>query len=96
VERVDRIAARFSARYGVRHSWSDEQIERALADHGLPWLALLPGEPRGMMTKMAPQFGPLDDLEAHSWLNSRLVVILGPIRGLPPPVEPSIARVRAA
>ena len=47
--RAERLSAEFCARYGVTTAWSDEQIERALADHGLPKLEALPAEPRGII-----------------------------------------------
>lgn len=54
-QRAERLAANWRRRYGVSDdgAWTDEQIERALADHGLPALANLPGEARGMMRSMA-------------------------------------------
>lgn len=52
-ERAERLGEAFRARYGVSDVWSDEQIERALADHDLPGLDRLPPEPRGMMVDLA-------------------------------------------
>lgn len=66
-ERAERAAREFSARYGVTTAWSDEQIERALADHDLPILSALPAEPRGMMAEVAGPVDPSDLVEAHRW-----------------------------
>jgi hypothetical protein len=52
---AERVATGFRRRYGVADdaAWADDQLERALADHDLPPLAVLPGEPTGMMVGMA-------------------------------------------
>jgi hypothetical protein len=51
LERAERLADAFNARYGVDPTigWTDELIDVALADQGFPALASLPGEPRGVM-----------------------------------------------
>jgi hypothetical protein len=39
---IERRTLAFNERYGVTTAWTDEQIERALRDHGLPDLARMP------------------------------------------------------
>lgn len=74
--RAERLAAQFCARYGVTTAWSDEQINRALADHNLPALSMMPAEPRGMMAEQYPQVGPLDAVEAHRWQRTNAMHLL--------------------
>lgn len=76
-EWAEQQAKAFNARYGVRDTWSDEQLERALADHGLPALASLPGEPRGMMAREHPVRGPLGAMAQHRWRRTNASHLLG-------------------
>jgi hypothetical protein len=77
---AERQAAAFRERYGLAETdaWTDEQLGRALADHGYPPLASLPDEPRGMLAGMqSPTDRPGDwqranagHLVAHAMLHA--------------------------
>jgi hypothetical protein len=77
LERAERLAAAFRTRYGVDDdgAWTDPQIDQALADAGLPELATLPGEPRGMMARQFP--GPLSPGEDRAWRRVNAMHLLG-------------------
>lgn len=68
-ERAERLAEEFRAGYGVQDIWTDEQIDRALADAGMPAMTTLPGEPRGMMVEEAGELHEADltDGERRQW-----------------------------
>jgi hypothetical protein len=50
---IERIAEAFIRRYTTDGVWTDEQLDRALADHDMPALALLPDVPCGIMVRIA-------------------------------------------
>ena len=69
LQRQEAMAEAFRTRYGVdpAGAWTDQQIEQALADHGYPVLAALPGEPRGMMRSHADKLTGFTPTEARAW-----------------------------
>lgn len=52
---AEKLADEWRARYGIGPDglWTDDQLDRALADHGFPALASLPPGPRGMMADVS-------------------------------------------
>lgn len=72
---MERMAAEFNARYGADFGWTDEQLDRALADHQMPPLASIPDEPRGMMR--GTRFDPLDLNQRHQWRRGNAAHLLG-------------------
>lgn len=75
VERAERLSRAFNARYGVESVWTDDKLDQALADHGLPSLSSLPAEPRGMMANHFK--GKLLDGEGHIWQRMNASHLLG-------------------
>jgi hypothetical protein len=62
---ADRAAA-FNARYGIKASWSDKKLDRALRDHGLPSLDSMPDHGVGAMAEQRDRVPAyLDDAEAR-------------------------------
>lgn len=43
----ERMAEKFNEKYCIVGRWTDEQLDAALADNGMPTLATLPAEPTG-------------------------------------------------
>jgi hypothetical protein len=74
--RAEQLAAEFNARYGVTTAWTDEQLERALADHGMPALATLPPGPRGIMAGDDVD-DPTDEESRRRWRRSNAAHLLG-------------------
>jgi hypothetical protein len=85
---MERMASRFNARYGVTTSWSDEQIERALSDHGLPRLAAMPDYDDSTAARAArkqnavsivrgPYGSPDSPVERHRWQRVNAMHLLG-------------------
>lgn len=72
---MEQRASKFNARYGANFGWTDEQLERALADHAMPPLTAIPDEPRGMMA--GGRFDPLDLNQRHQWRRANAAHLLG-------------------
>lgn len=68
-------AAEFNASYGADDGWTDEQLERALGDHGMPALGKIPDEPRGMMA--GSPFEPFDLNQRYQWRRTNAAHLLG-------------------
>src|SRR5687767_1208772 len=76
---AERESAKFSARYGIRGAWTDEQLDRALSDHGLPPLAQLPAGPRGLRVRQGRQGvqDPTSAADRHRWRRTNAGHLLG-------------------
>lgn len=59
----------FRRRYGLgpEDAWTDELLDRVLADHGYPQLAALPMRAEGLMRAMSQDPDPTDPVEQHRW-----------------------------
>lgn len=69
---AERKAAELNARYGIKASWSDKKLDRALQDHGLPPLMSLPDTPQGMMRAQATDTAP-----SRAWRRMNAAHLLG-------------------
>lgn len=79
-QRMEQLAEAFNRSYGVKASWSDKQIGRALRDHDLPKLIEMPGYGVGMNAEEhehGPYGGDMDDIERHRWRRTNAMHMLG-------------------
>lgn len=76
---ADELAERFRTRYGLRpeDDWTDAQIDQALADAGMPLMADLPPEPRGMMRELAEKLSGFTPKQAEQWRRTNAMHLLG-------------------
>jgi hypothetical protein len=76
LERIENAALVFRRRYGLADEdpWTDEQLDRALVDHGYPPIDSLPDTPQGPMLRVAP---PGDHGPSRSWQRINAAHLLG-------------------
>lgn len=83
LQQMEDRAAAFNTRYGIKASWPDKQIDRALKDHGLPSLDSMPDHGVGAMGVMPGRYGPYggeDDKTARRrWQRTNAMHRLGHI-----------------
>lgn len=76
-EEAERRAERFNARYGIHGAWTDDQLRKALADHGMPSFETIPDEPRGMMARDPSIRYPSSAAGRHRWRRTNAGHLLG-------------------
>lgn len=85
---MERRARKFSRGYGAGLGWSDDQINRALADHGYPDLRMMPPHDtstaaRQRLATYHPETSPTRSgetaIERHRWQRTNAMHLLGHI-----------------
>lgn len=81
--RIEKKSAEFRARYEVdeERGWTDDQLDRVLADAGFPALSTLPTEPQGVLRRYAEQLrsDPVvpPAVEARRWQRVNAAHLMG-------------------
>lgn len=65
-------ATEFNLRYGATRGWTDQKLDQALRENGMPPLAKLPDTPQGMMLEQA-----VDTAPSRAWRRVNAAHLLG-------------------
>lgn len=69
---AERTASELNLRYGATGGWTDQKLDQALKENGMPPLASLPDTPQGMMREQAG-----DESPSRTWRRTNAAHLLG-------------------
>lgn len=78
-QQMEDRAVAFNQRYGIKASWSDKKIDRALRDHGLPPLDSMPDHGVGRNAGVGPTLGISPAENSRRWRRENAMHRLGHI-----------------